>query len=55
MSAMINIQASIEGTVPTDTSFYLSVASLFIYLAELVAITVFLKVQYRRGKLDDEK
>ena len=44
MSAMINIKASLEGKVPFDTSFILAVASLFIYLIELVAITVFLKL-----------
>ena len=55
LMAAINIKASAEGKVPYDASFTISVISLLVCVGELVAITVFLKLTHKRGKLRDKK
>lgn len=55
LMAAINMKAAADGKVPYDASFAISVISLLVCVGELVAITVFLKLAHKRGKLADEK
>ena len=53
--AMINIKASINGKVPYDTSFVLSIINLIICAVELIAMTLFLMIKHRKKQLRDKK
>lgn len=51
--ALINISHVISGDIPANSSLLASILGLVICAAELVAVTIFLKVRYT--KLDDDK